>query len=105
MQTPRATVLDQAKFDGCTVGRSLRPRRSLSARMKRCRLNDLGPSSGARQPKRAGQHRIGRDRGLHYPSPPTRARPGNEYTRCSRGSQSLAAPTSPEGRSPVRVAY
>ncbi|SPQ20158.1 a753286a-1929-4a64-8071-ef99afba04eb [Thermothielavioides terrestris] len=30
MPTPRATVLDQAKFDGCSVARSLRPMRSLS---------------------------------------------------------------------------
>ncbi|KAK4096490.1 hypothetical protein N658DRAFT_501546 [Parathielavia hyrcaniae] len=33
-----------------------------------------------------------------------RSRPGNKYTRCSQGSRSLAAPTSPEGGLPVHAA-
>ncbi|KAK4095816.1 hypothetical protein N658DRAFT_502303 [Parathielavia hyrcaniae] len=40
----------------------------------------------------------------HNRSTQARSRPSNEYTRCSQGSRSLAAPTSPEDGLAVRVA-
>ncbi|KAK4097752.1 hypothetical protein N658DRAFT_500054, partial [Parathielavia hyrcaniae] len=75
----------------------------------RVRVPSTGSGPSARQPERAGQHRTrrltqptlmlvveGKPR-PHNRSTQARSRPSNEYTRCSQGSQSLAAPTSLEG--------